>query len=276
MVAVAEAAAVAGAPDLDTASHEQMVRAWGLVSRAATIDEADLAAEIAKQAGIRVADLAGADARATILLPAEVAWRRTVFPLDCTEREVRVATSNPLSQDAKREIASITSRTVRFEVAAPVEIVEAIQASYGADEESSGPEPPRPETRQPAGPHILVVDDEPGQRALLRSLLEEDGYRVTLALDGADAMRLLDAGGDFDLVTLDYWMDKVNGLRVLQHLRSTSPTPGVPVIVVTGSDDRRIEMSLFEAGADDYIAKPVDGPLFLLRVHAVLRRRRLS
>ena len=49
----------------------------------------------------------------------------------------------------------------------------------------------------------------------------------------------------------------------------------MPLVVVTGSDDRQIEMSPFEAGADDYVVKPIDGPLFALRIRAVLRRRRV-
>jgi DNA-binding response OmpR family regulator len=71
-------------------------------------------------------------------------------------------------------------------------------------------------------------------------------------------------------------MDKMNGLRVLQRIRSTGELRHMPVIMVTGADDRRIEMSLFEAGADDFIVKPIDGPLFMLRIQAVLRRRQLA
>jgi DNA-binding response OmpR family regulator len=123
---------------------------------------------------------------------------------------------------------------------------------------------------------VLVVDDEAGQRALFRSILEEGGCRVTVARDGSEAVSLLRGDTRFDLVTLDYWMDKMNGLRVLQQIRSDASLAAMPVIMVTGADDRRIEMSLFEAGADDYVAKPVDAPLFMLRIQAVLRRRRYA
>ncbi len=105
-------------------------------------------------------------------------------------------------------------------------------------------------------------------------MLEGQGYQVTTAKDGPAALEILADDGTVDLVTLDYYMDKMNGLRVLQQLRADKRIRQTPVIMVTGAEDRRIEMSLFEAGADDFVAKPIDAPLFLLRVQAVLRRRR--
>jgi len=272
MVAVAEAAAVAGAPELDDATADQMTRAWGLVRKTADVSLGELTTGIAEQAHVPVADLANADTRAAGLVPAEVAHRRNVLPLDCTGKEITIATANPLSQDAKREIASLTGRVVAFQIAAPNEIASAIRSQYGAAAIAQ----PRAEadiksTPAPAGPHVLVVDDEVGQRALFRSVLEEAGYRVSVAVDGPEAIELLEGDEQYDLVTLDYWMQRMNGLRVLQHIRDQASTALVPVIMVTGADDRQIEMSLFEAGADDYVGKPIDGPLFILRVQAVLR-----
>lgn len=273
LVAVAEAAEVAGASTLDGATVDQMARAWDLVQKTVGVTQREMTDAIARQAGIPVARLEEADSRADVLVPAEVAHRRNVLPMDCTDREVTVATANPLSQEAKREIAKLTGRTVLFRLASPAELHEAVVAAYGpadgAEEALS-----RAETEPPDGPHVLVVDDEVGQRELFRSLLEENGYRVTVAKDGPAAMALMRTDASYHLVTLDYYMDKMNGLRVLQQIRADGATRQVPVIMVTGADDRRIEMSLFEAGADDFISKPIDPALFLLRVKAVLRRRR--
>lgn len=274
MVAVAEAAEVAGAPNMDAASARQMAKAWSLVGGAADITLDELTEAIARQAAVPVAELDEADARAQVLIPAEVAHRRNVLPLDCTDREMIVATANPFSQDAKREIEALTGRTARFHVAAPSELEQAVQRAYGVTEVGEELFRGELEVSEPEGPHVLVVDDEAGQRELFRSVLDKAGYRVTVAKDGPEAMELLKGDDTFDLVTLDYWMDKMNGLRVLQRLRRDADTREVPVIMVTGADDRRIEMSLFEAGADDFVAKPVDPPLFLLRVQAVLRRKR--
>lgn len=278
MVAVAEAAEMAGASDLDTATADQMTKAWGLVRAAAGLSLEDLTKGIAEQAHLPIADLSDADPHAALLVPPEVARRRNVMALRCTDRTISIATANPLSQDAKREIANLSSRQVAFEVAPPSDVASQILTTYGAptEAEESARGGTRPETAQPRGPHVLVVDDEAGQRALFRSVLEESGFRVSLAKDGSEAMERLAGQPPVDLVTLDYWMDKTNGLRVLQRIRAHGSLSTLPVIMVTGADDRRIEMSLFEAGADDFIVKPVDAPLFVLRIQAVLRRRRAS
>ena len=280
LVAIAEAVAVTGAKDVDTATAEQMTKAWALVGKTADLTPEELAEDIAKQSELGVADLHAADDVMAILIPSEVAHRRNVFPLRCDDTHVWVATGNPLSQDASREVAELTGRTVVFEVAPPDAIVERIEAVYGpmTEEELERSASESHETQKPTGPHILVVDDEVGQRTLLRSVLEEAGFRVDVAEDGPAAVELLSEDPSYDLITLDYWMDKMNGLRVLQHIRAhrDPAISDISVIMVTGAGDRKIEMSLFEAGTDDYIAKPIDAPLFVLRVQAVLRRRRYS
>jgi len=275
MVAVVEAAEVAGAPDLEQATADQLTKAWGLVRKAADITLAELTKNIAEQSHLAVADLSSIDAHASTLIPGELARRRIVVPVSVTDREIVIATSNPLSQDTKREVAHMTSRDVIFTVAPPNELSVALKSMYGPVTDA-GPPIKRPEMAQPSGPHVLVIDDEAGQRALFRSVLEEGGFRVSVAKDGVEAMGLLHDAGPVDLVTLDYWMDKMNGLRVLQQIRATPEVGGIPVIMVTGANDRQIEMSLFEAGADDFIVKPIDGPLFILRIQAVLRRRQFS
>lgn len=273
MLAVAEAAEVAGAPNLDGASVEQMTKAWRLVRQTANITLTELTEAIARQAGIPVATLQEADSRAEILIPGEVAHRRNVLPMDCTDQEVVVATANPLSQEAKREIEKLTGRTVAFHLAVPDDLHDAVVAAYGPAARVEQAMVMQVDTDPPSGPHVLVVDDEAGQRELFRSVLEANGFRVTVTKDGPAAFELLREDPSYDLVTLDYWMDKMNGLRVLQQIRKNKQTRHVPVIMITAAGDRRIEMSLFEAGADDFIAKPVDPALFLLRVQAVLRRR---
>jgi CheY-like chemotaxis protein len=270
LVAVAEAAALAGEADLERAAAPQLTRAWTLVRETTGMSATELTAAIAQEARVPIADLSAADARARGLIPPSVAHSRTLLPLSCTEREIRVAISNPQNHSAKREIASLTSRTVRFEVADPEMLAAAVVEAYGPAFEREAPDVPE---STPAGPHVLVVDDEVGQRALFRSVLEQEGYRVSVAVDGPDAIEKLAEGTSYDLMTLDYWMERMNGLRVLQHIRRTPAIADIPVIMVTGAEDRRIEMSLFEAGADDYIAKPIDAPLFRLRVQAVLSRR---
>ena len=272
MGAVAEAAAFIGASDLDAATGSQMTKAWRIVQRAADISLADLASGIAAEVHIPVADLKQVDPQSAALIPGEVAHRRNVLPLSCTQKNVSVATANPLSKETEREIAALTGRAVDFRVASPSEIATGVLTVYGTAPSSTSRKPDQePSSRHPTGPHILVVDDDIEQRTLFRSVLEGAGFRVSVAVDGPEAIAMLNSRTDFDLVTLDYWMEPMNGLRVLQHIREKRETARIPVIMLTGSDDRQIEMSLFEAGVDDYLAKPIDAPLFLLRVQAVLR-----
>lgn len=275
MVAITEAAVVAGASELDTATPEQLAHAWEIVAQTADITVEELTAKVAAEAGLTVAHLGNPDPVAVGIVPAEVAHRRQVVPVRYSNRELTVATSNPLSVDVKRELADIVGRDVVLKVAEPSAVAEAVLTAYGEAEGGEGGRVPAPEQHRPGGPHVLVVDDEAGQRALFRSVLEKAGYRVTVASDGPEAIAVMEERDDVDLVTLDYWMDKMNGLRVLTFLREMPGKSDVPIVMVTGAGDRRIEMSLFEAGADDFISKPIDAPLFLLRIQAVLRRRQL-
>jgi CheY-like chemotaxis protein len=77
---------------------------------------------------------------------------------------------------------------------------------------------------------------------------------------------MLRGNDPFDLVTLDLHMKEMHGLEVLRNIRSRVATAALPVIVATGSDDPSVEMQLFEAGADDFVVKPVDPPRFVLRI----------
>jgi DNA-binding response OmpR family regulator len=116
--------------------------------------------------------------------------------------------------------------------------------------------------------HILIVDDDAKVRLLLRRCFEGEGYRVTEAASGADAVKLLGAGS-FDLVTLDLTLPDVDGLTVGREIRARSE---VPIIMVTGKGDTIDRVVGLEVGADDYIAKPFHLREVLARVRAVLRR----
>jgi DNA-binding response OmpR family regulator len=116
--------------------------------------------------------------------------------------------------------------------------------------------------------HILVVEDDPKVRLLLRRCFESEGYRVTEAASGAEAVERLGAGG-FDLVTLDLTLPDSDGLTVGREIRARSQ---VPIIMVTGKGDTIDRVVGLELGADDYITKPFHVREVLARVRAVLRR----
>ncbi len=125
-----------------------------------------------------------------------------------------------------------------------------------------------------ASPHILVVDDDPEDRLLVRTMLRKNGYRVSEAGDGDEALDLIAKHGSFSLVVLDLEMPRLDGRVVLQRLRSSVSTAGLPVVVLTGSTNPEDEYQLMENGADDYLRKPIDPPRFMARVKAALRRAR--
>ncbi len=122
-------------------------------------------------------------------------------------------------------------------------------------------------------PHLLVVDDIADNRILLRRRFERQGFRVTEADGGLEALRLIEEQ-TFDLVLLDIMMPDIEGTVVLSEIRSKRSSSTLPVIMVTAramSDD--VVKSL-QLGADDYITKPVDFPIALARVNTQLARRK--
>ncbi len=121
-------------------------------------------------------------------------------------------------------------------------------------------------------PHILVVDDDAENRLLARAILEAEGMRVTDAEDGLAALARVTAGETFSLVVLDLNMPRLDGAEVLARLKGSVATAALPVVILTGSQDESAEARLMDAGADDYIRKPIDPPRFLARVKAALRR----
>ncbi len=116
--------------------------------------------------------------------------------------------------------------------------------------------------------HILVVDDEPAIRRMLRRYLEGEGFKVSDAADGA-GMRRAFAPGNIDLVLLDLMMPGEDGLSLARDIRQNTRTP---IIMLTGKDELIDRVVGLEAGADDYIAKPFHLREVLARIRTVLRR----
>lgn len=116
--------------------------------------------------------------------------------------------------------------------------------------------------------HILVVDDDKRVRTLLQRYLTDEGFRVSLAEDGA-AMRQILADGPADLILLDLVLPGEDGLALARKIRMTSETP---IIMLTGKGKMVDRVIGLEMGADDYIAKPFHLREVLARIRTVLRR----
>ena len=138
-------------------------------------------------------------------------------------------------------------------------------------------EEPTPPRR--TGPHgqpalkVLLVDDEDSLRRVLKELLEREGYLVSEARDGVQALDQVDRVGP-DIVVLDLNLPGLDGYGVLSHLRSRPATAAIPVIVLTAKGDEDNEVRVFELGADDFLAKPFRARALSARLEAVLGRRR--
>lgn len=120
---------------------------------------------------------------------------------------------------------------------------------------------------------ICIADDEPRGRQLLIDLLAPEGYQLIQAADGEAAVKLILAEQP-DLVLLDVMMPRLNGFAVCQQIRADARMRQVPIILLTALDDRRSRLQGLEAGADDFIAKPLDAMELRTRVRTITRLNR--
>jgi adenylate cyclase len=123
-------------------------------------------------------------------------------------------------------------------------------------------------------PRILVVDDTPVNVTLLRDLLKAKGYAVTTAASGPEALERIDREPP-DLVLLDVMMPGMTGYDVCRKLCENPPTSLLPVVMVTALDPAQERVKGLEAGADNFLTKPINQPELLARVRSLLRIKQL-
>jgi DNA-binding response OmpR family regulator len=123
---------------------------------------------------------------------------------------------------------------------------------------------------EPTSPRrrVLVVDDEPHIRDVLRQYLETEGYRVVEAANGGEALSTI-ATSPPDLIVLDLMLPGLDGIEVCRRVRLSS---AVPILLLTARGDEPDKVEGFRAGADDYVTKPFSPREVVLRVQAILRR----
>lgn len=122
-------------------------------------------------------------------------------------------------------------------------------------------------------PSILVVEDEDALATLLQYNLDKEGYRVTVAADGEEALVQIDERQP-DLVILDWMLPKVSGIEVCRRLRGRSETRNIPIVMLTARGEESDRIRGLDTGADDYVTKPFSMSELTARVRAVLRRIR--
>ncbi len=117
-------------------------------------------------------------------------------------------------------------------------------------------------------PHLLVVDDDTRLRDLLGKFLTDQGFRVTVARDAAEAKARMEAFA-FDLIVLDMMMPGQDGLSLTAEIRTTS---AVPILMLTARGEADDRIAGLEAGVDDYLPKPFEPRELVLRIRTILKR----
>jgi two-component system phosphate regulon response regulator PhoB len=122
-------------------------------------------------------------------------------------------------------------------------------------------------------PHVLVVEDEDSLATLLQYNLQKEGYEVSLAGDGEEALLSVEERLP-DLIVLDWMLPKVSGIEVCRRLRQRNETRNVPILMLTARGDETDRVRGLDTGADDYVVKPFSMTELGARIRAVLRRIR--
>ncbi|MCR6646126.1 MAG: phosphate regulon transcriptional regulator PhoB [Terricaulis sp.] len=122
-------------------------------------------------------------------------------------------------------------------------------------------------------PQVLVVEDEAALADLLKYNLEREGYRVSVATDGEEAMVVAEEVAP-DLILLDWMLPKASGVEVCRRLRARQETRNTPIVMLTARDEETDRIRGLDTGADDYLVKPFSMNELLARLRAVMRRIR--
>lgn len=124
-----------------------------------------------------------------------------------------------------------------------------------------------------AQPHVLVVEDEAAQREMLAYNLQAEGFRISSAGDGEEALLAL-AEDPPDLIVLDWMLPRLSGIEVCRQIRARDKTRSVPVIMLSARSEDVDKVRGLETGADDYMVKPYSVGELIARIRAQLRRTR--
>jgi len=122
-------------------------------------------------------------------------------------------------------------------------------------------------------PTILIVEDEPSGRKVIESILINQGYTLAFAANGREAIKQANLLKP-DLILLDIMLPEMDGMEVCEHLRKDKVLAEVPIVMLTALDDRNTRIACIDAGADDFIGKPIDRAELRARVRSITRLNR--
>lgn len=228
------------------------------------------------------------------LVPAATARQNLLIPIQIKEKKLVVAMANPLEQSFIDDLRDLVKMPLEITVAPEQEIRAVIAKHYpdspaasksenlpgGAGDARSRPPVPEEGPDKAAIPEaikakgrktILVVDDNDMVLKTMEKILAAEGYHVATAQNGVEAMASI-AQGKPDLIITDYLMPEMDGMALIRQLKSKMGTRSIPILMLTVKDEVDTEVSVFEAGADDYLVKPVSRKRLLARVNRIVRR----
>jgi CheY-like chemotaxis protein len=213
------------------------------------------------------------------LVPEHLARQFHALPLRVDNRTLIFATCLPLDPQTSAEIGFASGRRAVAVVATRTSVRLALDRYYPGTRviRKIGPVPagedPGASTRGQS--RVLVCDDEPITRLIVKLMLEREGYEVIEASDGAEGVvaALRDKP---DLTLMDLTMPVVDGYEAIKRIRGHHDQAAMPIIVLTADEGEGVERRVLELGADDYLLKPFDPPVLLARVGAAFRRPKLA
>ncbi|MBW1776589.1 MAG: response regulator [Deltaproteobacteria bacterium] len=228
------------------------------------------------------------------LVPAAVARQNLLIPTQVKDKKLVVAMANPLEQSFIDNLRNLIKMPLKITVAPEQEVRVAIAKYYPESPSILRPKGPcaangeirnqprvseaaadkaaiREGTKEKGLKTILVVDDNDIVLQTMEKILAAEGYHVATAQNGVEAMASI-AQGKPDLIITDYLMPEMDGIALIQQLKSKTGTRSIPILMLTAKDEVDTEVSVFEAGVDDYLVKPVSRKRLLARVNRIVRR----
>ena len=121
-----------------------------------------------------------------------------------------------------------------------------------------------------AGRSILVADDGEVERRTAQRILEQQGFKVTCAMDGESAFSMIEQGA-FDLLLLDCMMPNLSGPELCKRLKMSERTKNIPVIFLSGSDTPSNIIDCYDLGAEQFLAKPVNAKLLIKQIEGIFK-----
>jgi CheY-like chemotaxis protein len=292
---------LAAARDYADREHLDLVEA---VIALRFLDEHDSYAALSIAAGVEFVDLSEAELSvlAVCLVPASLAFDRSVVPIAVNNHVLTYATCRPFLKDTKRELTLATGRQARMVVAQRSAVFDALQYCYptldmihsqsdvagalGLDAssalrpsasvakdgatDSSSHAAPRIESLERRH-RVLVTDDDPVTRVVVKLLLQKQQFDVIEAVNGKHALDLAPQVSP-DVALMDLNMPEMDGYEAIFQLRRDPSFAPMPIVVLTSEESPEIEHRVLQLGANDFLVKPFDPEVLVSRVWAAVRR----